>query len=222
MRAQGPVLTVLLLLATLVTAHAQMGSPGGGETQAIALHPTNPQIIYVGAAEWVEKNHGLLDKVVRCMVVDPNNPATLWVGTWHGIYRSEDGGDTWRANPDGLYDVDVRALALDPTDSRILYAGTHPRGVFRSEDGGWTWKKASQPLSEEILAVVVDPSNPARVFAGTRAGVFRSENRGDRFEGAGLSWSNRTWTLVFDERTSPPTLYYGGEGGVLKTTNSGR
>ena len=41
----------LWLLLVCLPAYAQMGSPGGGETQALALHPTNPQIIYVGAAK---------------------------------------------------------------------------------------------------------------------------------------------------------------------------
>ena len=53
-------------------------------------------------------------------------------------------------------------------------------------------------------------------------GVFRSIDGGSRFWPAGLQWSNRNWTLVFDTKTDPPTLYYGGEGGVLKTTSGGR
>ena len=68
----------------------------------------------------------------------------------------------------------------------------------------------------------MDPSRSGHVYAGTTKGVFRSTDGGDSFEPAGLQWSNRTWTLVFDAKTAPPTLYYGGEGGVLKTTNGGR
>lgn len=301
-----------------VALAGQMGSPGGGETQAIALHPTEANIIYAGAAKglckttsggqdnwpstgldslsprvlainpeapdtvyagtyemgvyktanaaatwepasqglsdpriralvldpdepdtlwagtdgggifmtadgartWTEKNRGLLDKVIRSLVLSADG--TLFAGTWHGVYRSSDRGLTWTADPAGLYDVDVKALALDPTDSNTIYAATDPRGVFRSDDAGLSWTKSREPLTERILALAVDPQTPDHVYVGTKAGVFRSTDRAESWEPAGLHWSSRTWTLVFDPRTDPPTLYYGGEGGVLKTQNGGK
>lgn len=298
---------------------AQMGSPGHGETQAIALHPTDPDILYAGAAKgfcksleggadgwpvygldtlspraiavsqsnpdiiyagtyemgvhksvngasswkavnqgiadlriralvmhsrnhrivyagtegtgifktvdggqsWKEMNTGLIDKVIRALAIDPQNPGTLYAGTWHGVYKTTTGAKTWSADPQGIFDVDVRALALDPTDSKIIYAGTRPRGLFRSMDGGKTWIPGAKPLTEHIESLAVDPANPSHVYAGTKAGVFISKDRGDHFTSAGLRWSNHAWCLVFDAKTSPPTLYYGGVGGVLKTTNQG-
>jgi len=295
----------------------QMGSPGQGETQAIALHPRNPLILYAGAgkglcktlqggkdnwptvgldryspraivldpadsetvfagtfemgiykstdggaywtavnqgltypeiralaitpealyagtdgggvfkttdggARWREVNRGLIDKTVRTLVADPRNPRILYAGTWHGVYRTVDGGETWSADPEGLYDVDVAALAIDPSDSRILYAATNPRGVWRSGDGGGTWSPGSHPLTEHLQSIAVDPHEPSHVYVGTRAGVFRSTDSARTFARAGLSWSNSVWTLVFDGRTKPATLYYGGVGGVLKTVDGGK
>ena len=311
----------VLILTTSFCHHAwsQMGSPGHGETQAIALHPTNPDIIYAGAAKglcktimggkdnwptygldsyspraivisnsnpdllyagtyevgvfksedaaldweavnngitdlrirtmvihpdddqivyagtegtgvfktvnggesWKEMNHGLIDKVVRSLVIDPLNPDTLYAGTWHGVYKTTDGAETWFADPQGLYDVDVRILALDPTNPSVIYAGTQPRGVFRSEDSGKTWVKGAHPLTEFIESMAIDPANPSHVYVGTKAGVFVSLDKADTFTSAGLRWSNHAWTLVFDPKTDPPTLYYGGVGGVLKTTTRG-
>jgi photosystem II stability/assembly factor-like uncharacterized protein len=320
-RGVGGSLLPILLISALLSNNlsAQMGSPGHGETQAIALHPTNPEILYAGAAKgfcktlkggkdnwpvygldtfsprviavsqanpdiiyagtyemgvhksdnaarswkavnegitdlriralvmhpsdnrivyagtegtgifktkdggssWKEMNSGLLDKVIRTLVIDPNSPDTLYAGTWHGVYYTKDGGETWSANNQGIYDVDVRALALDPTNSKIIYAGTQPRGVFRSMDGGKTWTAGAKPLAEYIESMAIDPVNPGHLYVGTRAGVFISKDRGDHFTSAGLRWSNHAWCLVFDEKTSPPTLYYGGVGGVLKTVNQG-
>jgi len=305
------IVTILSLLA--VAASGQMGSPGEGETQAVALHPTDPKTIYAGAARglckdtrgglddwpssgletlsprvividpespetvyagtyesgvhkttdgaatweakndglddlriralllhdgnlyagtdggglfksndegehWRPINRGLMDKVVRALIALPDG--TLLAGTWHGVYRSADQGERWQADLAGLYDVDVRALAVDPRNSHRVYAGTNPRGVYRSDDGGRTWHKSKNPLTEFIYSVAVDPAS-GDVYAGTKAGVFRSRDRGDSWETAGLRWSSRAWTLVFDDRTQPPTLYYGGEGGVLKTQNGG-
>ncbi len=315
-----PALIGVALALAAPAALAQMGSPGGGEAQAVALHPSDPLTIYVGAARglckttsggkdgwpstglealspraialdranpdmlyagtyemgvyrstdagrtwskasagisnlrirglvidpsdgrvvyagtdgggvyksvdggttWREVNRGLIDKTLRCLVGDPDDSATLYAGTWHGIYRTTDAGQTWQANPDGLYDIDVRAIAINPADPQVVYAATDPGGVHRSADGGWTWLSSKTPLLQRILALTVDPAEPDRVFAGTTKGVFRSDDRGRTFRRAGLQWSNRTWALVFDSKTAPPTLYYAGEGGVLKTTDGGR
>ena len=74
---------------------------------------------------------------------------------------------------------------------------------------------------ENIESIAVDPYNPGHVYIGPLAGVFVSTDGGDSFETAGLRWSNHSWDLVFDVKTKPATLYYGGVGGVLKTTNRG-
>jgi photosystem II stability/assembly factor-like uncharacterized protein len=201
--------------------------------RAMVIHPTNDQIVYAGTdgggifktenggVSWREINRGLIDKVVRALVLDPKRPGTLYAGTWHGVYKTTDGGENWSADPNGLYDVDVRTLALDPTNSNIIYAGTQPRGVFSSEDGGMSWMAGSKPLMEHIESMAIDPATPNHVYVGTRAGVFISIDKADTFSSAGLRWSNMAWDLVFDAKTDPPTLYYGGVGGVLKTTTRG-
>lgn len=311
------VLTVCL--AFPMTAQAQMGSPGHGETQAIALHPDNPLIMFAGAAKgfcvtrsggkdnwpssgletfspreiavsrsnpsliytgtyemgmyrtrdmgksweaintglinlkiralalhpdndsilwagtdgdgifksvdggnhWKAVNVGLFDKVIRCLVIHPDDPMKLYAGTWNGFYKSIDGGNSWTMDPQGLYDVDVTALAIDPVNPDNLYAATVPRGIYRSEDGGRSWKPGKVPLMEIITCLAIDPNSRTDLYAGTRAGVFVSTDSGISFTSAGLRWSNMTWDLVFDGRTSPSTLYYAGVGGVLKTSNRG-
>ena len=154
----------------------------------------------------------------------PSNLSVRATTTWHEVYKTTDGARNWQADPEGLYDVDVRALAMDPTNPKILYAGTQPRGVYRSLDGGETWVAGARPLMEIIDAIAIDPANPNHVYVGTRAGIFVSRDNGDTFESAGLRWSDRTWCLVFDPKTNPTTLYYGGisSAGVLKTTNGGK
>lgn len=204
--------------------------------RALAIDPRNDQVLYAGTEgtgvfktedggeSWREINRGLLDKVIRALLIDPENPNILYAGTWHGVYKSTDGGGNWSANPDGpLYNVDVRAMAFDPTDSQTIYAGTEPRGVFRSRDGGETWQAGANPLLTHVESMAVDPANPGHIYVGTRGGdgVMLSTDYGDTFKSIGLRWSVSVWDLVFDAKTSPPTLYYGGIGGILKTTNQG-
>ncbi len=203
------------------------------DIRAILIHPKNDKVVYAGTDgggvfktvnggdSWKEINHGLIDKVVRSMAMDPRKPDVLYAGTWHGVYKTTDGGKNWSADPEGLYDVDVQAIALDPSNPDIVYAGTQPRGVYRSENGGKTWAPGKRPLMEHIESMAIDPANPGHVYVGTQAGVFISTDKANTFATAGLRWSNMAWTLVFDPKTSPPTLYYGGVGGVLKTTNQG-
>lgn len=185
MRAAG---LMFLLAGRLI---AQMGSPGGGETQAIALHPSDPDIIYAAAAKGLCKT-------------------------------TRSGKDNWPAV--GLETYSPRAIVLDPRHPDVIYAGTYEMGVFRSADAGESWQAVNRGLTDlHILSLAIDPTANARhVYAGTRAGVFHSADGGVTFERAGLAWSNAAWTLVFDPKTDPATLYYGGVGGVLKTTNGGQ
>jgi len=205
---------------------------GGMRIRALVMDPADPDVLYAGAdgegvfrtadggGSWQEKNRGLIDKTIRALAIDPRDSSRLYAATWHGVYLSEDRGEHWA--PTSLYDVDVAALAIAPSNPDVLYAATNPRGVWSSRDRGRTWVQGEKVLAETLMSIAVDLSDANVVFAGTKAGVFRSTDGARTFSRAGLAWSNAAWTLVFDPRTTPPTLYYGGEGGVLKTTDQGR
>ena len=78
----------------------------------------------------------------RALVVDPTRPGTLYVGTtFDGLFKSEDGGDTWSAT--GLTGS-VLALAILPGNPMRLYAGGYD-GIFRSTDGGGTGPLSTAP-----------------------------------------------------------------------------
>ena len=103
------------------------------------------------------------------------------------MYKSADGGATWRAVNRGLELGEmnsVSALSIDPTNSRVVFAGTDT-GVYKSTDGGESWRKA-EGYFPEINALSIDPTNPRVIFAGTNAGVYKSTD-------GGATWT-RTWT----------------------------
>ncbi|MBI3894911.1 MAG: transcriptional regulator [Acidobacteria bacterium] len=132
---------------------------------------------------------------VRSLAADPRDPDRMFLGTRTGqIYLSTDGGKQWNRLT-GLQapaDWVVDDLLVDPTDSRILYAGMwsvldNMGGIFKSTDGGSSWQLLEGLSGQFVRALALSPSNPKILVAGTREGVFRSED-------AGLHW----------RRISPP------------------
>ena len=134
----------------------------------------------------------------------------------------------------GLYGGIVSHLALSTDDPPRLYAAG-PAGVFRSDNGGGSWTAASFGNSGEVGLVVVDPQNPARVYAtplfgsvsfsGSSTYVTRSDNGGDAWRPLdGLSAGGLNGTdvgaLVINP-VSPSILYAGNFSGVFRSTDSG-
>jgi photosystem II stability/assembly factor-like uncharacterized protein len=139
---------------------------------AIAVAPSNPNIIYVGSGEGLHR-------------------PDLSVG--NGIYKSTDAGKTWTHL--GLRDgFQIPALAIDPRDPNRVFAAVlgHPygpneeRGLFRSTDGGQTWQKAiSKDENTGASDVEIDPSNPDVIYASmweAREGPWEDNNE---FNGTG-------------------------------------
>jgi len=159
-------------------------------------HPTNPRVLWVGTAGggvWKSENGGLsylpvFDKhnqSIGAITLDPTNPdKVIWVGTgevWtrnsvsvgDGIYKSNDGGQTW--NKTGLEKSErISAIRVNPKKNNQVFVGvlgnlwgnSSDRGVYKTEDGGKSWEKIfylndSTGCSELIM----DPSNPNTLYA---------------------------------------------------------
>jgi photosystem II stability/assembly factor-like uncharacterized protein len=149
---------------------------------AIAVAPSNPNIIYVASGEGLHR-------------------PDLSVG--NGIYKSTDAGKSWTHL--GLTDgFQIPALAVDPRDPNKVFAAVlgHPygpneeRGLFRSTDGGQSWQKAIyKDENTGASDVEIDPSNPDVIYAsmwevregpwedgnevnGTGGGLFKSTDGG--------------------------------------------
>jgi photosystem II stability/assembly factor-like uncharacterized protein len=164
---------------------------------AIAVAPSDPNIVYVASGEGLHR-------------------PDLSVGD--GVYKSTDAGNTWQhLGTDGVAGSGLRdgqqipALAVDPRDPNILFAAVlgHPyganqeRGIYRSTDGGATWTKVlSRDANTGGDDVLIDASDPNVVYAslwearlgpwedgnsyeGTRGGLFKSTD-------GGLTWRQLT------------------------------
>lgn len=122
---------------------------------------------------------------VLALAVVPGGVGAVFAGTiGAGVFRSDDGGRSWRSANAGLTGGEAAELAVDPHDPRRILCGTWDDGLFRSEDGGDTWHAVGegiefQPgLSRSVTALGADPSVSGRFYAGVAGGLFRSADGG--------------------------------------------
>ncbi len=166
---------------------------------AIAVDPTNPDVIYLGA---FDNGHGLFKSVnggntvvslgvpgnFSSLAVDPRHPQTVYAGNRAGgVLRSLDAGATWASASSGLpAGREVLVVAIDPAIADRLYAWVKASGVFVSADAGGTWTAAETGESARRTGIeagrasmAVDPVKAGRVYIGN-SGVVQIDTLGDR------------------------------------------
>ncbi len=144
-----------------------------------------------------------------------------------GIYRSLDHGRTWDLSIAGLISLGARAVTVDPTNSDVLYTGIDDITVFKSLDRGATWERLDlglEPLQQiRISAILVDPSNPSIVYAGSGfgpGGLYRTENAGASWEKVTAVAPLMVEALALDPRT-PGAVWAAGYPGLHHSNDHG-
>jgi photosystem II stability/assembly factor-like uncharacterized protein len=220
----------------------------GGSIGAVTVSESDPNVIYVGGGEktvrgnvshgngmWKStdagktwKHIGLEDtQHIPRVRIHPRNPALVYVAALghlygpneqRGVYRSNDGGKTWKRILFVSNDAGAVDLVLDPSNPRIVYASTWKvrrtpyslesggkgSGLWKSTDGGDTWKEITRGRglptgTVGIIGVSVSPVDSNRVWAIVEAeegGVFRSDDAGT------------TWVKTNDDRNLRQRAWY--------------
>ncbi len=199
-----------------------------GRIADVAIHPEDDNIWYVAVGSggvWKTVNAGttwtpVFDQQptysIGCVTIDPSNPHIVWVGTGEniggrhvgygdGIYRSEDGGTTWK-NMGLKTSEHISKIIIHPDNSQIIMVASQgplwksggERGFYKSIDGGQSWKRTlgdSQWVG--VTDIVVDPRNPNWLYAATwqrhrtvaaymgggpGSGIYRSEDGGENWK----------------------------------------
>lgn len=196
---------------------------------AVAVAPSNSEIVWVGTGEdnnqrsvsygdgvykstdggktWANMGLKFSQQVARIRV-HPDNPDVVWVASagpmWaaggeRGVFKTTDGGVTWK----NVLSVDqytgAADLVLDPANPDVMYAATHQRerraysyvgggpgsGIWKSTDGGENWKRLSKGLPTSDIGRIgldVAGSHASTVYAvieGSEQGVYRSDDAGE-------------------------------------------
>jgi photosystem II stability/assembly factor-like uncharacterized protein len=127
---------------------------------------------------------------VVAVVPDPTNPRVVYAAsTLGGVFKSTDGGATWKAANRGLLNHMMLALAVDPLAPETLYASSlYGQSLFVSHDGAATWTPAGAfypGYQVFVSSLAVDPTHAGTVYAGDLAEVWVSHDGGD-------SWTQAT------------------------------
>lgn len=166
-------------------------------------------------------------KKIQAITVTGNPAPKIFVGTDHGLYRSDDYGKSWQELKEGLFNQDIRSLAVNPEDPKIIFAGTS-KGIFKSENSGdqWTdWFEESTGLGNIFINdLLVDPTHPETVFAATRGGLFLSVDGGESWEPAftgDVYEESKDVRVVRFSALNTDTLYIGTGRGSFRSINRG-
>lgn len=209
-------------------------------TVSIALHPTNPKIIYVATNEAVHKTRdggqtweqfpGFSARRVTTLAVDPTLPATVYAGTMgDAVYKSPDGGQRWLPHNVGLKEhvSYVNQFVFHPENIDIIYMAS-TIGAFLTTNGGRQWEERMAGMKEVhiVVALAMDPTNPRRLYAGTTGGVYRSDDGASSWEkvNSGLipeDVLNASMALGINalavDPSHPDTVYAGTTNGLFRS-----
>jgi photosystem II stability/assembly factor-like uncharacterized protein len=234
-------------------AWVSTGGPAGGLGYDIRMRSDDPEVMFVtdnftgvnkstdGGQTWTPSNTGITDHSglafdavpVFSLTIDPNDDERMWVGTSFnaGIYRSDDGGDSWTrmSNRDDQFDVVFRGFGVEPGNSDVVYAaGEVPSWVwngeelpgaenldctmgvvYKSTDAGEHWNQVwyGGNLARYVL---IDPRDTDRLYVST--GIF-DRNAADSDEealepgGVGVLRSKdggETWEVLAEDHGFDP------------------
>lgn len=245
-----------------------------GRIADLAVHPTDRRTWYIAVASggvWKTTNAGTTwqpifdgegSYSIGCVTLDPSNPSVVWVGTGEnnsqrsvgygdGVYKSEDGGKSWR-NMGLKTSEHVGMIRIDPRDSDVVYVAAQgplwkeggDRGLYKTADGGKTWIAVLTVSPHTgISEVHLDPRDPDTLYAvayqrrrhvwtlidgGPESGIHKSTDAGATWKKleSGLPKEDMGKIGIAIAPSRPDTLYAVIEstnkaGGLFRSTDRG-
>jgi PKD repeat protein len=174
------------------------GGGGAGRLNFIRFHPSNSNILFVGAPDG-------------------------------GLWKSENGGQTWATNTDQLTVIGCSDIAIDPTNPSVMYlatgdgdaSDTYSVGVLKSIDGGETWNTTGLSFTvnqgRTLSRLLIHPTDPNTLLAVGSNGIWRTTN-------GGTSWTVVSTATGFKDAEFHPTnpsIVYAAGTSFRRSTDGG-
>ena len=228
-------------------------------TGCLTLDPNNSSKVWLGTGENVGGRHvgighgiyvshdsgkswenkGLKNSEhISKIIVNPKNSNEIWVavqgplwssGGERGLYKSIDGGDTWKLVLKDNEWTGVTDIAIDPRDEKTLYAATWQRhrnvaayigggegtALYKSTDGGETWDKLKNGLPNGDMGKIglaISPINPDVLYAAIelnrkKGAIYRSNNKGGSWTKMSETVSGGTGPHYYQELVASPHVF---------------
>jgi photosystem II stability/assembly factor-like uncharacterized protein len=206
----------------------------------IIVDPRDSKVIYVathhhkdpggffkstdGGLTWHEAQD-LKGEAVHTLAQSRSNPDVLMAGTYNGIFRSNDAGESWAALPtsDAPGLVHLESLAIDPRNPDIIYAGTWYL-PYKTTDSGQTWKTIRTGIIDDsdIFAINIDPRNRNHIIASACSGIYDSRNAGELWRKVqGIPSQSRRTRAILQHPSVPGLVFAGTTEGFWRSANGG-
>lgn len=215
-----------------------LGSVPQGSFGALAIDPEHPSTLYAGGstvsrsidmgAVWTSSSLPG-GAVVHSLAADPRLPERVWAASTGGLFKSDDGAQTW-TNPPAVAQ-EIFSLLFDGKRPGIMYAGSYfdvvdggyypgPEGgsIFVSRDSGASWTKSAHRFVNPVNAIAVDPFSAGVLYVAADT-VLRSSDDGVTWQDTGAAPPGGIVSLLADP-VRPGQLYCSTfDGGVYRTTD---
>lgn len=222
---------------------AGLGHPYGGNEMRGVFRTTN------GGKTWekvlyIDHNTGAIQ-----VEFDPTNPAVLFASMWEhqegpwenasfsgtnsGLYKSTDGGSTWRQLTTGLptatNGLGRVGIGISQSNPKIIYATVDARqlgGIYRSEDGGESWLRINEDRrlwgrGSDFAEIKVHPKNPEVVFVANVAS-YKSVNGGKSWTSMKGAPGGDDYHRIWINPTHPDIMIFAADQGATITVNGGK
>jgi photosystem II stability/assembly factor-like uncharacterized protein len=186
----GWVIVIAFAPSDSTTVYAGLGSDYcafGNEPEGSACSPAGAGVLvsHDGGTTWERAvDNNTRDLSIIDLAVDPTDAQTAYIATFQGVFRTNDGGQSWES----LYTPTEgfsRVVAVNPSDPQHIVVGIEQIGAYVSTDGGITWEEgiAGLEVNGSLRDIVFDPTNPQVVYASDLlSGMFRSADGGRTWE----------------------------------------
>src|SRR6476619_3885370 len=206
----------------------------------IIVDPRNSRVLYVaahrhnlpggffkssdGGVTWRESSE-LKNEALHSLAQSESNPDTLIAGTFNGVFRSDDAGNSWKQLPTqstpGL--IHVESLAIDPRTTNTIYAGTYYL-PYKSVDGGQSWKSMKTGIIDDsdIFAIDIDPRDPNHIIASACSGIYESKAAGEAWKKVqGIPSQSRRTRAILQHPSIPGVVFAGTTEGFWRSEKGG-